>query len=603
MDSVETTFPKLLMENTRQYGNRVAMREKYKGIWQEISWETYLDKVKTLSLGLLEMGLKGGDHASILAENCPEWLYADLAIQAVRAVSVGIYPTNSPDQVQYILDHSQSRIVFVKDQEQADKVLEIKGQLPLLMKMVVMDMKGLRHYDDPLIVSYQDVEDLGRKAEERDPGAFDEMVLQTDPEDVAFIVYTSGTTGPPKGAMISHKSDIHMIVKGLQPILHFTDKDFLLSYLPLCHIMERNLSMCMPLVFGYTINFAESIETVPQNIQEISPSFFAGVPRILEKLHSAVKIKMEDSTRFKRFVFRLWEPVGIEVAEYRMKDQRPPLAWLFLYALAYLWSFRPVRDKMGLLRCRCVMSGGAPIAPEVLAFFRSLGVHTVEMYGLTETCGTVAGPHRVVKHGSVGEPCGALEFHLSEDGEILLKGDSVFTGYYRDPEATREMIRDGWLQTGDIGKLDEDGHLYIVDRKKDIIITSGGKNISPSEIENKMKCSPYVKEAIIIGDARKYLTSLLQIDYDNVGNWAQNNKIPYTTYRNLAQNPAVYELIKKEIEGVNETLARVETIKKFRILEKELDQDDEELTATQKVKRKVIEKRFKEEIAQMYGAR
>jgi len=603
MDSVETTFPKLLMENTRQYGNRVAMREKYKGIWQEISWETYLDKVKTLSLGLLEMGLKGGDHASILAENCPEWLYADLAIQAVRAVSVGIYPTNSPDQVQYILDHSQSRIVFVKDQEQADKVLEIKDQLPLLMKMVVMDMKGLRHYDDPLIVSYQDVEDLGRKAEERDSEAFDEMVLQTDPEDVAFIVYTSGTTGPPKGAMISHKSDIHMIVKGLQPILHFSDKDFLLSYLPLCHIMERNLSMCMPLVFGYTINFAESIETVPQNIQEISPSFFAAVPRILEKLHSAVKIKMEDSTRFKRFVFRLWEPVGIEVAEYRMKDQRPPLAWLFLYALAYLWSFRPVRDKMGLLRCRCVMSGGAPIAPEVLAFFRSLGVHTVEMYGLTETCGTVAGPHRVVKHGSVGEPCGALEFHLSEDGEILLKGDSVFTGYYRDPEATREMIRDGWLQTGDIGKLDEDGHLYIVDRKKDIIITSGGKNISPSEIENKMKCSPYVKEAIIIGDARKYLTSLLQIDYDNVGNWAQNNKIPYTTYRNLAQNPAVYELIKKEIEGVNETLARVETIKKFRILEKELDQDDEELTATQKVKRRVIEKRFKEEIAQMYGAR
>ena len=603
MDSVETTFPKLLMENTRQYGNRVAMREKYKGIWQEISWETYLDKVKTLSLGLLEMGLKGGDHASILAENCPEWLYADLAIQAVRAVSVGIYPTNSPDQVQYILDHSQSRIVFVKDQEQADKVLEIKDQLPLLMKMVVMDMKGLRHYDDPLIVSYQDVEDLGRKAEERDSEAFDEMVLQTDPEDVAFIVYTSGTTGPPKGAMISHKSDIHMIVKGLQPILHFSDKDFLLSYLPLCHIMERNLSMCMPLVFGYTINFAESIETVPQNIQEISPSFFAAVPRILEKLHSAVKIKMEDSTRFKRFVFRLWEPVGIEVAEYRMKDQRPPLAWLFLYALAYLWSFRPVRDKMGLLRCRCVMSGGAPIAPEVLAFFRSLGVHTVEMYGLTETCGTVAGPHRVVKHGSVGEPCGALEFHLSEDGEILLKGDSVFTGYYRDPEATREMIRDGWLQTGDIGKLDEDGHLYIVDRKKDIIITSGGKNISPSEIENKMKCSPYVKEAIIIGDARKYLTSLLQIDYDNVGNWAQNNKIPYTTYRNLDQNPAVYELIKKEIEGVNETLARVETIKKFRILEKELDQDDEELTATQKVKRRVIEKRFKEEIAQMYGAR
>jgi len=602
MDSVETTFPKLLMEKTRRQGKRVAMREKYKGIWQEISWETYLKKVKRLSLGLLEMGLKGGDHASILAENCPEWLYADLAIQAVRAVSVGIYPTNSPEQVQYILDHSQSRIVFVKDQEQADKVLEIKGELPLLIKMVVMDMKGLRHYDDPLIVSYRDVEDFGRKANMKDPEAFDRLVLQTEPEDVAFIVYTSGTTGPPKGAMISHKSDIHMIIKGLQPILHFTDKDFLLSYLPLCHIMERNLSMCMPLVFGYTINFAESIETVPQNIQEISPSFFAAVPRILEKLHSAVKIKLEDSTRFKRFMFGLWEPVGIKMAEYRMKAQRPPLGWFLLYALGYLFSFRPVRDKMGLLGCRCVMSGGAPIAPEVLAFFRSLGVHTVEMYGLTETCGTVAGPHRVVKHGSVGEPCGALEFQFAGDGEILLKGDSVFAGYYRDPAATREMIRDGWLQTGDIGKLDDDGHLYIVDRKKDIIITSGGKNISPSEIENKMKCSAYIKEAIVIGDARKYLTALIQIEYDNVGNWAQNNKIPYTTYRNLAQNPAVREMIRKEIEEVNETLAQVESLKKFKILEKELDQDDEELTATQKVKRKVIEKRFRKEITEMYGA-
>jgi len=602
MDSAENTFPKLLMENTRRYGKRVAIREKYKGIWQEISWETYLKKVRWLSLGLREMGLKIREHASILAENCPEWLYADLAIQTLRAVSVGIYPTNSPDQVRYILDHSQSKIVFVKDQEQADKVLEIKSELPLLMKMVVMDMKGLRHYEDPLIVSYQDVEDLGRKVEERGQEAFEGLVRQTEPEDVAFIVYTSGTTGPPKGAMISHKSDIHMIVEGLQPILHFTDKDFLLSYLPLCHIMERNLSMCMPLVFGYTINFAESIETVPQNIQEISPSFFAAVPRILEKLHSAAKIKLENSTRFKRFVFRLWEPVGIKIAGYRMKKLPPPVVWLLLYAMGYLWSFRPVRDKMGLLRCRCVMSGGAPIAPEVLAFFRSLGVYTVEMYGLTETCGTVAGPHGIVKHGSVGEPCGALEFRLAEDGEILLKGGSVFAGYYRDPEATRDVIRDGWLQTGDIGELDENGHLYIVDRKKDIIITSGGKNISPSEIENKMKCSPYIKEAIVIGDARKYLTALIQIEYDNVGNWAQNKKIPYTTYRSLARNTEVYELIKKEIEEVNETLAQVETIKKYKILDKELDQDDEELTATQKVKRKVIEERFKEDIAQMYSA-
>jgi long-chain acyl-CoA synthetase len=358
--------------------------------------------------------------------------------------------------------------------------------------------------------------------------------------------------------------------------------------------------MAMPLVFGYTVNFAESIDTVQQNIQEISPTFFAAVPRILEKLYSAVRIKLEDRTPFKRFVYRFWEPVGRNVALCRMKRERVPLSLSFAYTLGYLWSFRAVRDKMGLLRCRCLMSGGAPIAPEVLAFFRSLGIFTVEMYGLTETAGAVSGPHGQVKHGSVGEPCESLEFRLAEDGEILLRGDSIFVGYYRDPEATNEVIKDGWFHTGDVGEVGEDGHLSIVDRKKDIIITSGGKNISPSEIENKMKCSAFIKEAVVLGDRKNYLTALVQIDYENVGNWAQNNKIPYTTYKSLAQNAAVYDLVKAEIEKVNETLAQVETIKKFRILEKELDQDDEELTATQKVKRKVIAKRFSQEIEQMY---
>ncbi|MEJ2719341.1 MAG: AMP-binding protein, partial [Deltaproteobacteria bacterium] len=368
------------------------------------------------------------------------------------------------------------------------------------------------------------------------------------------------------------------------------------------HRFERNLSMAMPLVCGYTVNFAESIETVQQNIQEISPTFFAAVPRILEKLYSGVRIKLEDSTWFKRSVFRLWERLGKKVAEYRMRREALPVLLWPAYWIAYLSSFRPVRDKIGLLRCRCLMSGGAPIAPEVLSFFRSLDITTVELYGLTETSGGATGPHHEIKHGSVGEPFKGLEFRLGEDGEILFKGDSVFVGYYRDDESTLDVIKDGWLHTGDIGQLDEDGHLYVVDRKKDIIITSGGKNISPSEIENKMKCSHYIKEAIVTGDGRKYLTALIQIDYDNVGNWAQNNKIPYTTYKSLAEDPAVQELIRKEIDQVNETLAQVETIKKFTILKKELDQDDEELTATQKVKRKVIAQAFREEIEEMYAS-
>jgi len=566
MNDLYTTLPKLLLEKAELYQDRVAMREKYKGIWQEISWRTYLEKVKLFCLGLLEIGMGRGDHASILGENSPEWIFSDLAVQCLGGVSVGIYPTNSEEQVQYILDHSRSRIVVVSDQEQADKVLAVKEELPLLKKMVVIDMKGLRHYEDPLIISYQKVEEIGLAADEKTPHRFQQLVNETRPEDTALIIYTSGTTGQPKGAMISHLNLMHQIIQGVQPVIHFTDKDSLVSYLPLCHILERCLSMVMPLILGYTINFAESIDTVQQNIQEISPTFFAGVPRILEKLHSAVQIKLEDTTWFKRFMYRFWEPIGKAVSKRRMNKERVPIPLLMAYGLGYLCSFRSVRDKIGLLGVRCIMSGGAPIAPEVLAFFRSLGINTIEMYALTE-CGTVSGR------------------------------------YYRDPKATEEVLEAGWLHTGDVGQLDEDGHLYIVDRKKDIIITSGGKNISPSEIENKMKCSPYIKEAIVIGDRRKYLTALIQLDYDNVGNWAQNSRIAYTTYKSLAQNRSVYGLIQNEIEKVNETVAQVETIKRFKILEKELDQDDEELTATQKVKRKVIAKRFGEEIEELYSTR
>jgi long-chain acyl-CoA synthetase len=600
MKKPDTTYPKLLVEKARMYQNRVAMREKYKGIWQEISWNTYLEKVKHFSLGLAELGMQAGDHLSILGENCPQWVFADLAAQSLRGVSVGIYPTNSEDQVKYILDHSRSRFVVVGDQEQTDKVLAIKDDLPMLRNIIVIDMKGLRHYDDPMIFSFSAVEDLGRSADREKPDRFYQLVAQTKPEEVAFLIYTSGTTGPPKGCMIPHQNHIFNI-HGMNEIFRFTDRESVVSYLPLCHILERGVSVCIPLIAGYTVNFAESIETVQENIHEISPTFFAAVPRILEKMHSAVQIKFQDTTRFKRLMYNLWAPVGKRVAEYRMAKKQLPWLWWLLYGLAYLCIFRTLRDKMGLLKCRLLMSGGAPIAPEILTFFHSLGIFAIEMWALTESCGGGTGPHHEIKAGSVGQPVASVNLKLADDGEILIKDDSVFVGYYRDSEATKEVLRDGWLHTGDVGRYDEDGHLYLIDRKKDIIITSGGKNISPSEIENKMKCSPYIKEAIVMGDRRKYLSALIQLEYDNVGNWAQNHKIPYTNYKSLARHPDVYELIQQEVEMVNETLARVETVKKFLILEKELDQDDEELTATQKVKRKVIAMRFQKEIEEMYA--
>jgi len=599
MEKPNTTYPRLLVEKARKYKDRVAMREKTKGIWKEVSWRRYLEKVRYLSMGLDDLGLESGDHVSILAENCPEWVFADLAVQSLSGISVGIYPTNSEEQCQYVIEHSGSRFIFVGDQEQADKVLAIKENVPSLEGIIVFDMKGLRHYSDPIIKSYRSVEETGQSVDEADPDRYYRFVEQTRSTDTAFLVYTSGTTGLPKGCMIPHSN--HMLnIHGLNNILKLSDKDSVVSYLPLCHILERSFSVSIPLICGYTINFAESIETVQENISEISPSFFAAVPRILEKMHSMVMLKIQDTTRFKRFMFQSFHPIGKRVAEYRMAKKSIPWPWMLLYGLAYLFVFRPLRDKLGLLNCRIMMSGGAPISPEILKFYHSLGVFAVEMWAQTESCGGGTGPHHEVKPGSVGQPISSVELKLAEDGEILLNAESSFSGYYKDQQATAETLKDGWLYTGDVGQFDEDGHLYIVDRKKDIIITSGGKNISPSEIENNMKCSPYIKEAIVFGDGKKYLTAMVQLEYDNVGKWATAQKISYTNYKSLAQNSEVFKFIEQEIHKLNENLARVEQIKKFLIFSKELDQDDEELTATQKVKRKVIAKQFKTELESMY---
>lgn len=600
MEIPETTYPKLLVEKAGKYKDRVAMREKKKGIWKEISWQTYLDQVRYLSLGLHELGLTRGDHVSILSENCPEWIFADLAIQSLQCISVGIYPTNSEEQCRYIIDHSESRFVFAGDQEQADKIIFVKDKLPELAGIILFDMRGMRHYDDPLIMSYRSVMEKGQNIDAADPELFYRFVDQTRPDDVAFLVYTSGTTGLPKGCMIPHNHHVGNIY-GINRILKLSEKDSIVSYLPLCHILERGLSISLPLAFGYTVNFAESIETVQENIHEISPTFFAAVPRILEKMHSTVMLKIKDTTRFKRFMFHLFHPVGKRVAEFRMARKRVPLHWLILYGLAYLFVLRSLREKLGLLNCRMMMSGGAPISPEILKFYHSLGVFAIEMWAQTESCGGGTGPHHEVKPGSVGQPYPPVQLKLAEDGEILLNAGSSFKGYHKNQQATDEVLVDGWLHTGDVGEFDDDGHLYIIDRKKDIIITSGGKNISPSEVENNLKCSPFIKETIVFGDGKKYLTAMVQIDYENTGKWAQDEKIPYTNYKSLAQNPDVYKFIEKEIARLNENLARVEQVKKFLIFDKELDQDDEELTATQKVKRKVIEKRFRKELEVLYG--
>jgi len=597
------TLAHLFLSRVKKYGERVALREKEFGVWKEISWNEYARHVRHFCLGMMELGLRRGDHISIFGENEPEWLYADLAAQSAGAVSVGVYPTNPPAEARYVIGHSESIFVVCDDQEQVDKVLQVRDELPHLRKVIVMDMKGLRNYKDPLIMSFKAVEEIGRKTEEKDPERYNRTVEEVEPDDVAIMVYTSGTTGPPKGAMLRHREIVNFLENAASVIPQY-ETDEIVSYLPLCHVAERFMSVFFPIHSGATVNFAESVDTVTRDMQEIFPTFFLAVPRIWEKMMAGVIIKMKDATWLKRKIYRFCIPIGERFADARLSHGPIPLYLRVLNGIAYMAFFRHLRKELGLLRARVALSGAAPVAPEVLKYFHSLGVPVLEGWGMTEETGigTVNRPDKV-KLGTVGGPIPGVEIKIAEDGEILLKCNHIFAGYWKDPEATARTVQDGWLYTGDVGEVDQDGRLKITDRKKEIIITSGGKNIAPSEIENRLKCSPYINEAIVIGDGRKFLSALIQIEYDNVAKWAQEQGLAYTTFKSLSQNPKVHELIQEEVNEANKEFSQVETIKKFKLLEKELDHDDDELTATLKLRRKTIYKKFGPIIEEMYGGK
>ena len=594
------TLPILFAHRVKELGEGVALREKKKGLWRRISWDEYDTHVRNFSLGLKSFGLRKGDRVSILGDNCPEWLYADLATQAAGGISVGVYPTNSYVQVKYILDHSQSKLVIVKDQEQTDKILMIKDQLPFLEKMIVIDMKGLRKYDDPIITSFHEVEEIGKNIHEKNPSLFQGMIEETKSDDVAIIVYTSGTTGPPKGAMLSHQN-ITSVLDSFFKVIPISRWDSLVSVLPLCHVAERLFSLFIPMKSGCTINFAESIDTLQADMTEISPTIFLTVPRILEKIHSAITIKMQDAHPVKRWAYDQFLPLGQRVAERRLSKQDVSLFLRLAHFFAYLLVFRPLRNRLGLLQVRECVSGAAPLSKDIMKFFHSIGLMVKEAYGSTECTGVFSMPvGNDIEIGTTGKPIPGWEYKIASDGEILIKGPAVFAGYFRDEEATKSAKRDGWLYTGDIGEFDDQGNLKITDRKKEILITASGKNIAPSEIENRLKFSPFIKEAIVIGDRRPYLAALIQIDLDNVADWAQREGIPFTTFKSLSKDPEVYKLIQGEVEKANKEMSRIESIKKFVLLEKELDRDDDELTATMKVRREMIEKKYGDLIERLY---
>ena len=596
-------------DRAQRIPDRVALREKDRGIWQEVTWAQYHDLIQDVAHGLLALGVEPGDRVAIHSENRREWLYSDLATVAVRGITVGLYPTNPAAEVAYLLQDSGAKVLIAEDQEQVDKALEVADQLPDLERIVYIEPRGIRNrYRDPRLLWWDDFLALGREHRTANPDAVAARMAEAQPDDVMTLIYTSGTTGPPKGVMLT-VGNVEFAISQLITEGGFTspppsEDDLILSYLPLCHVAERIFTVWFNAEAGVQVNFAESIDTVQANLREVQPTLLFGVPRIWEKVLAGISIRMQGATRLKRAVHAFWMRVADRIGDRLVATggTHTPTTRL-LYAIGWLCEFRALRQRIGMRRVRYAASGAAPIAPEVLKFFMGIGVPMHEVYGMSENAAvaTANRPGRI-KLGTVGEPYDGIELKIDEaTGEVLTRHPANFVGYWRNPEATAKVLdSDGWLHTGDVGEWVDGTHVRIVDRIKDIIITAGGKNISPSEIENALKASPYIKEAVVIGDQRKYLTALIGIEMDTVGDWAQRHRIPYTTYRDLSEKSEVVQLVQGVVDKVNERFARVEQIKKFRMLPKELDHEDGELTATQKVKRTSLHTMFEPLVEGMY---
>lgn len=604
------TLPQLLRHRARMAPDAVALRHKELGIWVEVTWAQYYEAARRFALALHRAGLRRGDRIAIASEGTPEWYYADLGAEMLGIEVVGIYPTNPWNELQYIVRHSKSRAVVCGDQEQTDKVIEARareGGLPDLDLVITVDTKGMRHYQHDGLISFEAF--LGKGVQ---PGGgageadawLDAEIDRTSIDSVCILVYTSGTTGRPKGAMLTHRN-LTYATSAFAEASGMLGRPFsAVCYLPLCHVAERCYSMVQHLILGGTVSFAESVETVASNIREIAPAFFLGVPRIWEKLREDLLFRSREKQNIWRRPFALALSRAAALFEARVANggrlsglrQIEKLFW-------HLMFFRNVQAFMGLDRSSVRVCGGGAVSEETLRFFDMIGLPICQAFGLTETSGMAfsqrPGQGRV---GTCGTPLRGTEYRLADDGEILIRSPAVFEGYLFDPDATRAtMTADGYLKTGDVGRVDASGELSIVDRKKAIIITSGGKNIAPSEIENALRDSPYIREAIVVGEARKFVGAMIQIDFETVGRWASENDIAYTTYKSLAHNDEVRALIGEVVDQVNTRFARVESVRKFVILEKELDHDDGELTATQKIRRSVIETKFAREMQMIYG--
>jgi long-chain acyl-CoA synthetase len=594
-------FTDIFLARAEASADQPALFEKRLGIWQETTWRGYAERAATVGHALMSLGLVKGDVVSVLAQNSVDWVSIDMGTLGMGGICSGIYTTDSPKQVEYLLRDSRTRIAFVEDDEQLDKVLGGRDRCPDLLKIVVFDMNGLAHFSDPMVMSFDVFLDMGRDHAAAHPSAWHEAAARQSPDDPAIIVYTSGTTGPAKGALVNHRSLI-FICYSVRQMLHRPEGNTLLSFLPLCHMAERIVGAYLSIMCGNTVYFAESMETVPENLREVQPHFVLAVPRIWEKLSSQISVALRDGVRLQRWLYETPLAAGRRIIVAAETGATPSLLDRIVFAVGERTILRNLKRMMGLGRAHSLLTGAAPISPDLIRWFRSLGLQMQEAYGQTEsTCFLTITPIGHPVPGVVGKGIPGCEVKLSPEGEIIARGDNVFIEYINKPEKTLEAKGDGWLHTGDVGRYDADGMLKIVDRLKDIIITAGGKNITPSEIENQLKFSAYISDAIVIGDARPYLTCLIMLDHENVAKFAQDRNVPFSNFASLTRAPEVIQLIQGEVDRVNREFARVEQIKLFRIIDRVLTPEDEEITPTMKLKRKFVNEKFAPLIAGMYS--
>ncbi len=598
------TLPQYLQHTARKYGNqRVAMRKKQFGIWREYTWQDSYTRVKHLALGLMQLGLQHNDKVCIIGDNDPEYFWAQLAIQSCGGVAVGIFTDSIPSEIQYIVQHSDAVLVFAKDQEQCDKMLEIRAQVPAVRRVIYWEERGLWNYRDEWLLSFDALMALGRDLDQREPTKFDERVAQGKGDDLAIFCYTSGTTGLPKGAMIAHKN----LISGAE-IASRVDRrletDEYLSFLPPAWITENVLGLAIHVMNGMIVNFPEEPETVQENLREISPHALLFSSRLWESLVSMVQARIADTSWINRVLYNLFMPIGYRVADLRFGKKHVPLHWRVLNALGEIALFAPLRDKLGLIRAKSAYTAGAALSPDVVRFFRAIGVNIRNLFGSTEAIIHTLHIGDDVKFETVGVPPPGVQLRITPEGEIIVKSQAVFQGYYKNPEATAKALHEGWFHTGDAGYLRDDGHLIYLDRVKDLLELATGDKFSPQYIEGRLKFSPYIKDVMVVGGReRAFVTAIINIDFANVGRWAEKRRITYTTFVDLSQKPEVYDLIKQDVLRVNESLPPPARVKSFVLLHKEFDPDEGDLTRTRKLRRNVMEDRYRDLIEAMYNGK